>query len=89
MAIIILRFAKQQIPSLDLLNEATAWDLTDWNDRSQGIETPAPNWLDISGYGYANYDDIDGDGDITLARRHGYSSLFPILLVHIYLCFFL
>ena len=65
--------------SLDLLDTATAWDLTNWDDRVQGIETPAPNWLDISGYGYANYKDMEGDEDITW--KSGFSSLFPVLLV--------
>jgi len=64
------------------LDAATALDLADWDDRTQGIETPAPNWLDISGYSYSNCDNIQGDADITWAKGHGYSSLFPILLIY-------
>jgi len=62
------------------LDDATAMDLLNWEDRAQGIETPAPNWLGISLLGYASYKSSKGNDDLTWKK--GYSTLLPVLTVN-------
>ena len=64
---------------LSTLDNATAWDLINWDDRAQGIETACPTWFNISGSRYVDYQDPVGYEDITW--KNGFSSLFPVLLV--------
>jgi len=76
----IIRFPKYvKKGSLNLVNNATAYDFLNWEDRSQGIETPAPSWFNISLLGFAGYQDSAGDEDITW--KNGFSTLIPQLTV--------
>lgn len=66
--------------SLSTLDESTAWDLLDWGHRSENIESGSPNWLKISGEGYLQY--VDCEGDYCTTWKRGYSVLFSLLMVN-------
>ena len=65
--------------SLGSLDRQTAGGLLDWERRALGVETSTPDWFDVSGSGFMNYSDFEGDDTINWKR--GYSTLFSILLV--------
>ncbi len=66
-----------------MLQSATAYDLLNWEDRAQGIETLAPNWFDLSLLVFVVTRMSKGTaGDDSITRKNGYSSLLPVLTVN-------
>ncbi len=65
------------------MNRSTALDLLDWAHRSQNIEDGSDNWNDTSGVGSLEYHECEGD--YTTVWKRGYSVLFDILMVNLFL----
>ena len=69
------------------MNRSMALDLLDWAHRSQNIEDGSDNWMETSGTGSLEYHECAGD--YTTVWKRGYSVLFDILMVRMFLFIYL
>lgn len=65
------------------IDKSTAWALFDWYHILQNILNASYNWMEVEvfGSGQTHYRECPGDPLVTW--KHGYHSLFPILMVNL------